>query len=107
MMLLVADMQDLKADPKLPAVGAVIEARLDRGRGPVVSVLVQNGTLKIGNTVVCGTTYGKVRAMIDSNGKNVVSAGPSIAVSVMGFMDVPNAGDSIQVVDEKLMQTNC
>ncbi len=101
MILLVSDMEELKANPKRPAVGTIIEARLDRGRGPVATVLVENGTLKIGNTLVCGTTLGRVRAMIDDTGKNVVSAGPSTAVAVLGMEDVPNAGDSVQVVDEK------
>ena len=101
MILLVSDMEELKANPKRPAVGTIIEARLDRGRGPVATILVENGTLKIGNTLVCGTTLGRVRAMIDDTGKNVVSAGPSIAVAVLGLEDVPNAGDSVQVVDEK------
>ena len=101
-MLLVAEVEDLKANPNRSATGVIIEAKLDRGRGPVATVLVQNGTLKIGNTVVCGTCYGKIRAMIDDNGKNVVSVGPSIAVAVLGFDEVPNAGDTVQVVDEKL-----
>lgn len=101
-MLLVAEIEDLKANPKRPATGVIIEAKLDRGRGPVATILVQNGTLKIGNTVVCGTCLGKVRAMIDDNGKNVVSVGPSIAVAVLGFDDVPKAGDKVLVVDEKL-----
>ena len=101
-MLLVADIEDLKANPNRPATGVIIEAKLDRGRGPVATVLVQNGTLKIGNTVVCGTSVGKIRAMIDDNGKNVVSVGPSIAVSVLGFDEVPKAGDTVLVVDEKL-----
>jgi len=101
LMLLVADIQELKANPSRPAIGTIIEAKLDRGRGPVATVLVQNGTLKIGNTVISGSTSGKIRAMIDDTGKNVVSVGPSIAVAVLGFEDVPNAGDSVQVVDEK------
>lgn len=101
-MLLVAEIEDLKANPNRSATGVIIEAKLDRGRGPVATVLVQNGTLKIGNTVVCGTCTGKIRAMIDDNGKNVVSVGPSIAVAVLGFDEVPNAGDTVQVVDEKL-----
>lgn len=101
-MLLVAEMEDLKANPKRPATGVVIEAKLDRGRGPVATILVKNGTLKIGNTVVAGTCIGKIRAMIDADGKNVVSVGPSIAVSVLGFDEVPNAGEQVQAVDEKL-----
>ena len=101
MMLLVADMEDLKANPNRPAIGTIIEAKLDRGRGPVATILVQNGTLKIGNTLVCGTTLGRVRAIIDDSGKNVVSAGPSTAVAVLGLEDVPNAGDSVQAVEER------
>lgn len=100
--ILVADVQELKANPNRMANGVVIEAELDKNRGPVASVLVQNGTLKVGDNIVCGLTYGKVRAMFDDNGKSVKSAGPSEAVSVLGFQDVPNAGDIVVAVDEKL-----
>lgn len=102
MMLLVADMAELKSNPNRPAIGTVIEAKLDKGRGPVATVLVQNGTLHVGDVLVSGTTSGKVKAMLDDNGKNVDSVGPSIAVAVLGFDDVPNAGDGVQVVDDKL-----
>ena len=102
MMLLVADMENLRANPNRSAVALVIESKLDRGRGPVATLLVQNGTLKIGNTVVCGTCLGKIRAMLDQNGNNVVQALPSHAVEVLGFGDVPKAGDIAQVVEEKL-----
>lgn len=100
--ILVADVQELKANPNRMANGVIIEAELDKNRGPVASVLVQNGTLKVGDNIVCGLTYGKVRAMFDDNGKQVKSAGPSEAVSVLGFQDVPNAGDVVVAVDEKL-----
>lgn len=100
--ILVADVQELKANPNRMANGVIIEAELDKNRGPVASVLVQNGTLKVGDNIVCGLTYGKVRAMFDDNGKQVKSAGPSEAVSVLGFQDVPNAGDIVVAVDEKL-----
>ena len=100
--LLVAEIQDLKANPSKMAAGCVIEAELDKNRGPVASLLVQNGTLKVGDNVVCGLTYGKIRAMFGDNGKQVKVAGPSEAVSVLGFQDVPNAGDKFAVVDEKL-----
>ena len=102
MMLLVADMENLRANPNRQATALVIESKLDRGRGPVATLLVQNGTLKIGNTVVCGTCMGKIRAMVDQNRVNVVSALPSYAVEVLGFNEVPKAGDIVQVVDEKL-----
>lgn len=102
MMLLVADMAELKSNPNRSAIGTVIEAKLDKGRGPVATVLVQNGTLHVGDVLVSGTTSGKVKAMLDDNGNNVQSVGPSIAVAVLGFDDVPNAGDGVQVVDDKL-----
>ena len=98
---LVTDIQELKANPNKMASGVIIEAELDKNRGPVASVLVQNGTLKVGDNIVCGLTYGKVRAMFDYNGKSVKSAGPSDAVSVLGFSDVPSAGDLVFAVDEK------
>lgn len=101
--LLVAEMLELKANPDRYARGTIIEARLDKGKGPLATVLVQNGTLKISDFVVAGICVGKIRAMIDDKGKNIKSAGPSIPVSVIGFSEVPNAGDPISVVgDEKL-----
>jgi len=99
--LLVAEMQDLKCNKKRDAVGTIIEAQLDKNRGPVANIIVQNGTLKLGDCVVSGFAFGKIRAMIDDKGKNVSKAGPSMAVSVLGLDSVPNAGDPIQVVDEK------
>lgn len=99
--LLVAEMQDLKCNKKREAVGVVIEAELDKNRGPIANIIVQNGTLKLGDNVVSGFAIGKVRAMIDSKGKSISKAGPSTPVSVLGLDGVPNAGDTIQVVDEK------
>ena len=102
MVLLQADVLDLKANPNRKATGTVIEAKLDKGKGPVATVLVQNGTLKVGDTVVCGLAVGRIRAMIDEKGKNVKSAGPSVPVSILGLDEVPEAGDNAYVVDEKL-----
>ena len=102
MINLVADLQELKADPKRPAIGTVIEAELDPQRGPIASVIVQTGTLKIGETVVVGGTYGRVRALENSQGERVGRAGPASAVVVSGLTDVPEAGDVLRVVsDEK------
>lgn len=101
--LLLAEVKELKAVADCRAQGSVIEARLDKGTGPVATVLVQNGTLKVGDYVVAGTAIGKIRAMIDDKGKRVKEASPSFAVSVLGFNEVPNAGDQLIVVkDEKL-----
>jgi translation initiation factor IF-2 len=101
--LTLAEYKELTANPKRAARGTVVEARMDKGRGPVATILVQNGTLKIADTIVAGTTICRVRAMIDDKGKNVKEAGPSIPVSVLGFDSVPEAGDDIFVVaDEKL-----
>lgn len=103
MILLVAEMQELKANPASPARGTVIEAELDKGRGPVATVLVQNGTLRIGDTMVAGTAFGRVRAMVDDKGRRVKKAGPSTPVEVLGLSDVPSAGDLfVAVEDEKL-----
>ncbi len=101
---LVAEMQELRADPSRQAKGVIIEAKLDKGKGPVASVLVQNGTLKTGDNLISGTTMGRVRAMIDDKGRTVKEAGPSTAVSVLGLEDVPNAGDTIFAVDQALMK---
>ena len=103
--LLSAEMMELKANPTRKAKGTIVEARLDKGKGPVATILVQNGTLKVGDWVVAGTVIGKVRAMIDDKGRAVAKAGPSMAVSVLGLQEVPNAGDQMMVVsDEKLMK---
>ncbi len=101
MILLVADMQELKANPNRDARGVIIEAQLDKGRGPVATVLVQNGTLRIGDHIVAGTTFGRVRAMINDRGDNVKKAGPSVPVEVLGLNDVPAAGDILAALDEK------
>ena len=100
MILLVAEVQNLRANPNRKARGIIIEARLDKGRGPVATVLVQNGTLTIGDTIVAGTAYGRVRAMVNDRGERVKSAGPSMPVEVIGFNDVPSAGDIISAVDD-------
>jgi translation initiation factor IF-2 len=100
--LLVADLQELKANPKRSAVGTVVEAELDRGRGPVATVLVMTGTLRVGDAVIVGGTYGRVRALETSRGDRVAKAGPASAVRLLGLGDVPQAGDVLRVVaDEK------
>ncbi|CAI5505683.1 unnamed protein product [Closterium sp. Naga37s-1] len=96
--MLLAELQDLRANPNRPAVGTVIEARLDRHRGPVATLLVQNGTLKLGDVVVCGEAYGKVRALVNNVGKKAREAGPSAAVQVEGLSRVPVAGDEFLVL---------
>ncbi|MBQ9714038.1 MAG: translation initiation factor IF-2 [Clostridia bacterium] len=101
---LVAEMQELKANPERQAKGTIIEAKLDKGKGPVASIIVQTGTLKTGDNILSGTTMGRVRAMFDDKGRAVKSAGPSMAVSILGLEDVPNAGDSIMAVDQALMK---
>ena len=101
---LVAEMQELKANPDRQAKGTIIEAKLDKGKGPVASIIVQTGTLKTGDNILSGTTMGRVRAMFDDKGRAVKSAGPSMAVSILGLEDVPNAGDSIMAVDQALMK---
>jgi translation initiation factor IF-2 len=102
LILLVADIQTLKADPTLPAMGAVLEAKIDRGRGNVATVLVQNGTLKVGDNFVAGAVYGKVRAMFDENGQSVKEAVPSTPVEVLGLEGLPLAGDTFQsIADDK------
>lgn len=100
--LLVAEMEDLKANPNKMATGVVIEAELDKNRGPIATVLVQSGTLKVGDNIMSGLTFGKVKAMFDENGKSVKTASPSTPVAVLGFNDVPFSGDQVFAVDEKL-----
>jgi translation initiation factor IF-2 len=100
MILLVADLQDLKANPGRPAMGTVLEAKLDRGRGPVATVLVSNGTLRVGDYFICGAVFGKVRAMLDDRGEQVREAEPSTPVEVLGLEEMPEAGDSFQVVTD-------
>lgn len=97
MIILATDLKELKANPNRKARGTVIEARLDKGRGTVASVLVQNGTLKVGDPIVAGSAYGRVRAMIDDKGRNVKKAGPSIPVEILGLSEVPKAGDSFYI----------
>ena len=98
MILLVAEVEELKANPDKRAVGTVVEAELDKGRGPVATVLVQGGTLKVGDPIVCGVASGKVRAMINSKGKRVKTAGPSTAVEILGLSEVPQGGDQFVAV---------
>ncbi len=100
MILLVADLQDLKANPSRPGMGTVLEAKLDRGRGPVATVLVSNGTLHVGDYFICGAVFGRVRAMLNDRGEPVREAEPSTPVEVLGLEDLPEAGDSFQVVTD-------
>lgn len=102
MILLVADMEELKANPDRTATGVILEAELDKNRGPVATVLVQNGTLKVGDSFLAGITYGKVKAMFDDHGKPIKVAAPSTPVSVLGFYEVPSSGDEFYVVSETL-----
>src|SRR5688572_5346112 len=104
--LLQAEVAELRADPEKRAEGTIIEAELDKGRGPVATILVQTGTLKVGDYIVAGEHSGKVRAMSDSRGEAVKEAGPSMPVQVLGLAGVPNAGDRINAVqDEKTART--
>lgn len=93
MLLLTAEMRELKANPNRKARGLVIEAKLDKGRGPVATILVQKGTLHVGDFIAVGPCHGKVRAMIDDKGRRINEAGPSTPVEIIGLNDVPNAGD--------------
>ena len=101
MVLLVAEMRDLKANPNRLAKGTVIEAKLDKGRGSVATVLVQNGTLKMGDIIIAGTAVGKIRAMTDDKGRRIKEAGPSTPVEIIGLAEVPQAGDSFFVVEDE------
>jgi translation initiation factor IF-2 len=102
MILLVADLQELKANPKRPAVGTIVEAQLDKNRGAIATAIVQTGTLRVGDVIVVGETFGKVRALENDEGKRITKAGPSSAVVVLGLSAVPEAGDILRVVaDEK------
>ncbi len=100
MILLVADIQDLKANPNRPASGTVLEAKLDRGRGPVATVLVQNGTLRVGDPFIVGPVFAKVRALMNEHGEQVDEAGPATPVEVLGLASVPQAGDQFQVITD-------
>ncbi len=104
--LLVAEVKELKANPNRRARGLVIESKLDKGRGPVATVLVQNGTLHQGDYVIVGNAVGRVRAMIDDKGKNIKSAGPSVPVEIVGLDDVPQAGDELNAVEDERMARN-
>jgi translation initiation factor IF-2 len=102
MILITAEMQELKGNSARNAKGTVIEAKLDKGRGPVATLLVQNGTLHVGDSILVGTTYGRIRAMFDDKGKKIKAAGPSIPVEILGLSEVPAAGDKFNVTkDEK------
>ena len=102
-LLLVAEVKELKANPNRRAKGVVIEAKLDKGRGPVATVLVQNGTLRAGDTIIAGTSVGHVRAMTDHNGKVLKKAGPSVPVEITGLAEVPMAGDEFNAVEDEKM----
>lgn len=103
--LIAAEVMELKANPDRPAKGTIIEAKLDKGKGPMATVIVQNGTLKVSDFVVTGTVVGKIRAMQDDKGRSVNKAGPSMPVSILGLQEVPDAGDQLMVVsDERLMK---
>ena len=100
MILLLADLQDLKANPERPASGTVLEAKLDKGRGPVSSLLVQNGTLRVGDSFLVGAVFGKVRALLDDQGQPLQEAPPSTPLEVLGLQSLPQAGDQFQVVSD-------
>ena len=101
MVILVSDLKDYKANPNRLGMGSVIEAKLDKGRGPVATLLVQNGTIKVGDVIVVGTTYGKIRSMEDETGKSLQSAGPSKPVSVTGLVEVPFAGEKFMALNDE------
>jgi translation initiation factor IF-2 len=100
MILLVADLQDLKANRARPAMGTVLEAKLDRGRGPVATVLVRNGTLRVGDYFICGSVFGRVRAMLDENAQQIREVPPSMPAEVLGLESLPEVGDTLQVVTD-------
>ena len=99
--LVVAELQELKADPESRARGVAIEAHLDKGRGPVATVLVQRGTLRVGDAIVCGTAQGRIRAMLDEHGRQLTEAGPARPVQILGWSKVPDAGDDFRVVEDE------
>ena len=103
LLLLQADILELKANPDRKAKGTIIEGSIDKGKGPVATVLVQDGTLHVGDIVVVGNTWGKLRKLTNEKGKDIKSAGPSIPVEIIGLESVPNAGDSLQVVEDEKM----
>ena len=100
-LVILAEVQELKANPNRAAKGAVIEARLDKGRGPIMTVLVQNGTLKLGDIIIAGTAVGRVRTMINDKGVRITEAGPSVPVEISGMSEVPSAGDTFNAVAEE------
>lgn len=102
-LVILAEVQELKANPNRAAKGAVIEARLDKGRGPIMTVLVQNGTLKLGDIIIAGTTVGRVRTMINDKGVRITEAGPSVPVEISGMSEVPSAGDTFNAVADERM----
>ena len=102
-LVVLAEVQELKANPNRPARGTVIEARLDKGRGPIMTVLVQNGTLKLGDIIIAGTAVGRVRTMINDKGQRVTEAGPSTPVEISGLSEVPSAGDTFNAVSDERM----
>jgi len=104
--LLVADLQELKANPKRTAVGTIIEARLDKGRGTVATIIVQTGTLRVGDVVVAGNTFGKIKALENSVGKRIPKAGPATAAVILGLSEVPEAGDVLRVVPDVMTARN-
>src|SRR5690606_34842006 len=99
--LLVAEVQELKANPNKRARGTVVEAELDKGRGPVATILVQHGTLRVGDPIVVGSAYGRVRAMVNDKGRRIKEAGPSTPVEITGLNDVPQAGDRFVVFEDE------
>ncbi|MBQ2840697.1 MAG: translation initiation factor IF-2 [Oscillospiraceae bacterium] len=103
MVILTADMLELKANPDRAAKGTVVEAKLDRGRGPVATLLVSNGTLNAGDVIIAGTSVGRIRAMTDDKGRKIKTAGPSVPVEIIGLSEVPNAGDIFYAVDDERM----
>lgn len=106
MVILTAEMKELKANPNRLAKGTVIESKLDKGRGPVATVLVQNGTLKVGDVVVAGVAVGRIRAMVDDKGNRIKSAGPSTPVEVVGLSETPDGGDLFYVVEDERAAKN-
>jgi translation initiation factor IF-2 len=101
MVLLVAEMLDLKANPKRPALGTILEAKVEKGRGPIATALIENGTLHIGDPIAAGTTFGRVRAMYNSHGKKIKVAGPASSVEITGLNDIPTAGDKFYATEEE------
>src|SRR5699024_10327416 len=101
MILLVSEMEELKANPDRNAFGVIVEGQLDKGKGPLATVLVKKGTLKVGDMVVSGIANGRVRAMLDDKGNRIDKAGPSIPVVILGLSEVPNAGDVLYAVDDE------